>query len=293
MEQLSTTLKQQREALNLSLEALSAKTKISILQLQAIEEGNLSFFADDITYFPFIVKAIVLALGLDYADFRQDVTNIVNQYHHTAKLQVIKEHQEINESIKRRVIQSKPKNKKKKIKWDFTFISLVTILVALLLSLTYVFGVYVLPILQNGNNQNNPGIVDLPDNPNNQDDEVDQGDPDDFISQLEVVRVSNTDYELVNYADQEEVKISVLFNVDTWVRVFIDDVATDNPRSTTYPANSTIEVFTNAKDNHKITLHVGVVRSNIFSVNDQVIELDNSVANLTYGVRFNFTFKGE
>ena len=293
MEQLSTNLKQQRLALKLSLEDLSTKTKISILQLRALEEGNLSFFHDDITYLPFMVKAVVVALDLDYADYRDQINQIVNQYHHTSKLEIIKEQKEINESIKRRVILNKPKNKKKKVKWDFTFISLVTILVALFVSLTYVFVLYIWPIMQNDGNSNNPGIVDLPDNPNDQIDQPDPTEPNDFESQLEVVQVSNTDYQLINYQVGEEVKISVRFNVDTWVRVFIDDVATDNPRSTIYPANSSIELFTNAQNDHKVTLHVGVVRSNIFSINDEILTLDSSVANVTYGVRFNFIFKGE
>ena len=43
MENIGLILKERRESLNLTLEDMSRQTKLSTVQLQAIEEGNIEF----------------------------------------------------------------------------------------------------------------------------------------------------------------------------------------------------------------------------------------------------------
>lgn len=49
-------------------------------------------------------------------------------------------------------------------------------------------------------------------------------------------------YEVRGWKAQESFTIAVTFAQDTWIRVLENDVATDNPASTTYHANDVMEI---------------------------------------------------
>jgi cytoskeletal protein RodZ len=301
LEKTGQILKQQREELGFSIEDMSRKTKISALQLRELENGNVDFFHDDITYLPFMVKSYAHALYLNYDEFREDIENLVGNYHHTVKIKKIKE----NEAIERAVVEkTKPhsqskgkiKVKKQSKKPEFSQLSLIFIILVIVSSLLFVFVTVVLPMINQGDspNQEDP-IINLPTNPNDDPDEPidDPVDEEPIESIISVSPLSATEYAIVDFYEDEEVKISVNFNTQTWVRVYIDDVSTDNPQSRIYQPNESIDIITTAKDAHKVSFHVGVVRSNEFTVNDKVVTLDSSIANVTYGVRIHFIFVGE
>ena len=301
MEKTGQILKQQREELGFSIEDMSRKTKISTLQLKELENGNVDFFHDDITYLPFMIKRYAQALYLNYDEFREDIENLVGNYHHTVKIKKIKE----NEAIERAVVEKtnpktnpkgKIKVKKQSKKPEFSQLSLIFVILVIVSSLLFVFVTVVLPMINQGEtpDQQDP-IINLPTNPNDDPDEPndDPVDEEPIESIISVSPLSATEYAIVDFYDDEEVKVSVNFNTQTWVRVYIDDESTDNPQSRIYQPNESIDIITTAKDAHKVSFHVGVVRSNEFTVNDEVVTLDSSIANVTYGVRIHFIFVGE
>ena len=50
MKEIGATLRKRREELGYTLEEMSNKTRISVAQLNALEEGDLEFFKDDLSY---------------------------------------------------------------------------------------------------------------------------------------------------------------------------------------------------------------------------------------------------
>lgn len=301
LEKIGQYIKHQREELGFSIEEMSKKTKISLLQLQEIENGNLNFFAEDITYLPFMIRRYAKALYIDFEEIREDVDGLVEKFHVTKKMQKIEEHKEIEKSIANRTKNKfKPTRtiapKKATKKLEFSQISLIFIVLVIISSLVFMFVSVILPMLnREPEAENNNPIVELPEDPNDQEpeEEPEEEPIEEPESVLLISQSTPTEYLISNYKENEEIKLSLAFNTPTWVRVYEDGEATENPQSKVYQPDETIDVITQAVDNHKIMFHVGIVRSNVFSINDEVVELDSDVANVTYGIRITFEFAGE
>ena len=56
MKEIGATLKKRREELGYTLEEMSNKTRISVAQLKALEDGDLEFFKDDLSYVRYFVR---------------------------------------------------------------------------------------------------------------------------------------------------------------------------------------------------------------------------------------------
>ncbi len=301
LEKIGQYIKHQREELGFSIEEMSKKTKISHTQLKEIENGNLNFFAEDITYLPFMIRRYAKALYIDFEEIREEVDGLAEKFHVTKKMQKIEEHKEIERSIAKRTKNTfkstqtiAPKKATKKL--EFSQISLIFIVLVIIMSLVFMFVSVILPMLNSEpESENTNPIVELPENPNEQEpeEEPEEEPTENPESVLVINQSSPTEYLISNYQENEEVKISLAFNTPTWVRVYEDNEATENPQSKVYQPDETIDVITQAADNHKIMFHVGIVRSNVFSINDKVVELDSDVVNVTYGIRITFEFAGE
>lgn len=302
MEKIGLYLKQQREELGFTLEQMSQKTKITTIQLQEIEQGNLDFFAGDITYLPFMIRRYAKALYVNFDEIKADVDSLVDKYYETKKMKVVLENKEMEKSIleKANKVSSPSKNirpSKVAKKLEFSQLSLILVVLVIVASIIFMVVSVILPMLnQTEDPIDDDPIVSLPENPNDQDNEEpieEQPEPIEQESEIVISTNAPNEYAISQFKEDEEVKISLDFNTQTWVRVYIDDVATDNPQSRVYQPNESIDVVTIAKDAHRVSFHVGIVRSNEFSVNDEVITLDSGVANVTYGIRIHFVFEGE
>lgn len=299
LEKIGKHLKQQRLDLGFTLEAMSQKTKISLPQLREIENGNLDFFANDITYLPFMVKAYARALYVDLKDLPSDVDQLVDVYYHTQELKLSEKFDQIHESIDSKTRSKRPhhhqvRSEIKKQKFEFSQLTLILIVLFIIISIIILTISFVLPLFKKeGGTNTTPPITGLPDKPDDED-PTQPNIPDDVIEQaLEITQVSPTEYAISNYGAEQEITLSMEFNARTWIRVYINDVATDNPVSKIYKPDEKIEVIIKAKPNDKVMFHVGVVRSNVFRVDTEVVTLDESIANLNSGAKINFVFAGD
>lgn len=303
MENIGQFLKQQREELGFSIQEMSQKTKISIPQLKEIENGNLEFFHDDITFLPFMIKRYAKALYVD-DKIKDEVDGLVNKYQQTIQLKKIQEQEIIEQNIANKVKKVAKTTQKlapshHSKRPEFSQLSLIFIVLVIIASLVFMMVTVIIPLMNNNKNapiKDDP-IVNLPDNPNDQPDDEDPvvDNPSNPVetSSLEVRQKNPTTYELIKFKDQEEVSISLTFNTDTWVRVYLDGKETDNPRSMIYKKGQSIDVITFAQEGHKVMFHVGIMKSNEFFINEQAMKLDDSVANVTYGLKVSFVFTGE
>lgn len=304
MENIGKFLKSQREELGFTIEDMSQKTKISMHQLREIEDGNLDFFHDDITYLPFMIKRYAKALYVD-DKIKDEVDGLVGKYQETMKIKKIQQQEVIDQNVANRVKKATKTSQKlspsqHSKRPEFSQLSLIFIVLVIIASLLFVVVTVILPLINQSAKapiKEDP-IINLPENPNEKPDEeepVDQVDPEqpDETSTVEVQQKNPITYEIINYKDKEEVNISLAFNTDTWVRVYLDGKETDNPRSKVYKKGENIDVITFAEKGHTVTFHVGIMKSNEFFINDEAMTLDDSVANVTYGIKINYVFAGE
>jgi transcriptional regulator with XRE-family HTH domain len=301
MKNVGLRLKEQREEVGFTLEEMSAKTKITTPQLRALEEGNLDFFKEDISYVPYFVRFYAQALYLDYETLRVDVDNAIKDLHHTQKLKVVAQNKAIKENIDGR-IKEKKKGKNTTVlrpagkrKVDYSLLSLLVFIILLLITLIVIFFVFVFPMINKPSTNNNDNtIISLPQNPNDVDEKPTEDDPNiPFISEIVISQVNAREYDISGYIVNEEVLITVTFVRDVWMKVYIDGVATDNPKSKTYKKDEVMEIRLLAKDDMNVMLHFGNLKDNVVRINDEEIVWDNSIANWLRGIKISFRFKGE
>lgn len=301
MKNVGLRLKEQREEVGFTLEEMSAKTKITTPQLRALEEGDLDFFREDISYVPYFVRFYAQALYLDYETLRVDVDNAIKELHHTQKLKVVAQNKMIKENIDGRINDKKvSKNTgmlrpagKRKI--DYSLLSLLVFIILLLITLIVIFFVYVFPMINRPAASNNDNtIISLPENPNDVDEKPSEDDPNiPFVSAIVISQVNAREYDITGYEANEEVLITVTFVRDVWMKVYIDGVATDNPKSKTYKKDEVMEIRLLAKDDMNVMLHFGNLKDNVVRINDEEIVWDDSIANWLRGIKISFRFKGE
>jgi transcriptional regulator with XRE-family HTH domain len=300
MKNVGLRLREQREEVGFTLEEMSAKTKITTPQLRALEEGNLDFFKEDISYVPYFVRFYAQALYLDYETLRVEVDNAIKDLQHTQKLKIVAQNKKTKENIDNRI---KDKNLLKNIsvlrpagkrKIDYSLLSLLVFIILLLIMLVGIFFLYVYPMINESrsNNQNNT-IIGLPKDPNDVEDKPNEDDPNiPFVSTIAITKINAREYDITGYAENEEVLITVTFVRDVWMKVYIDGVATDNPKSKIYKKDEVMEIRLLAKDDLNVMLHFGNLKDNIVIVNDEEVVWDDSVANWLRGIKISFRFKG-
>ena len=72
MKNVGQKLKARREELGYTLEEMSTRTKIQPHYLKAIENGDLEFFKDDLSYLRYFLRFYCQALQIDFEEIRNE-----------------------------------------------------------------------------------------------------------------------------------------------------------------------------------------------------------------------------
>ena len=99
MIEIGKKLQKRRLELNLSYEDVSEITKLSLPHLKAIEEGNLDYFKDDLTYVRFYVRSYCKALDVPYENFKDDIVESVEEYTNTITMKKRKKIEQAEKNI--------------------------------------------------------------------------------------------------------------------------------------------------------------------------------------------------
>ena len=95
MDKIGSLLKQKRLEKGLTIEAVSEKTRLTIKHLKAIEEGDISYFRDDLSYLRFFLKAYCNALDLDFDEIKVELQDSIEDYTTSFTKEALKEHAQI------------------------------------------------------------------------------------------------------------------------------------------------------------------------------------------------------
>ena len=278
LENIATQLKQARLDMGLTIEDAVKKTKFSKAQINAIEEGNFDFFKSDISYFSYYIRYYANALNYDYELLRPDVENLIKKDHFTQELEVLR--RDIDDNTLEVEIAKKPKrellNLKRLKKVDFSFLAFIIIGVLALLSLIYL-GVRYLPDLFK-EDPVQPPIVNNGGNDINDNDDIDEEPVEPEKPQIEAVKKDSTHYNIINWDQSEDVEVKVKFGASqTWISFSVNNVVLDEPQMGTYPAGEEAIIIEKPTENKEILLHFGIMKDNEIYINDQLIELDETV----------------
>lgn len=288
MQKLGQIIKERREELGYTLKAISEKTRVPINKLEAIENGNLKFFENDMSYVKFYVRYYCNALHLNFDDYKDELESSLDEFSNTTKMIKQVEFEEINSRLTQRTQTSTSKKKK----FDFSFVSFISIVVVLVVGIAIVFFFMILPNL---NKSSDPLITDdqreVPSEIVTPDEPVDET-PVVTNQAITVTKVGISDYQITNFTDQQEIQFVIEFKYNSYASVQIDGVYSLNPSSQLFNAGTILDMKLNAKADEVIDFYVGYMAGSVIKLDGQVIELDPSVANKEGKVSFSFTFKG-
>jgi len=299
MKEIGQILKARREELGYSLSKMSERTKVPLAKLNAIEEGNIAYFKDELTYVKFYVRYYFNSLHLNYDDYKELLNASLDDYTHTSTLKKIEEINESNARIKSRVQnanQTKAKTEqpklKKKVKVDVGFVSMFVISVLIVLALIYVFMSSVLPMLSKSIDDDK--VIVVPDPIVHEEDPVEPDDPVDPVEPvLTLTSIGTINYEITGFTvDQDITFIIQLPNSKSWLSSKVDGVSTLNPARGYYEKGDTYTKIVKATDGMVVELYIGYLASPNITVNGINVPIDNALVASKNKSSFFFTFKG-
>lgn len=293
MKKVGAKLKEKREELGFSREDMSIKTKIQPHYLKALEEGDLEFFRDDMSYLRYYLRFYCQALGMDFEEVRQDFEDEMEQFNETQSLKKVQEREAKQQSINQRIQDSRNQLKPEKRKMDYSLISLI----AVILVVVGAMGIFAVKYLPDFFDKEPKPVVEVSPYPSDEPTAVPDGNQEEIIvdekSKLTVTTQDGINYEVTGWKNGEQLSIKVVFGADTWMRVAYNDIVSDNPTSKIYKAAETMEILTSAENDLKITLHFGRTLDNKIYLNDEEYALDERYAKLQRGQQIHFVLKGE
>ena len=309
MEKIGELLKAKRLELGYSLQQMQETTKLSIPQLEAIESGNISYFKDDLSYLSYFVRYYANALNVNYDELRTELDNTITDYTTSISLSQIKRQESINSNIKKKTEHKHGysstimANRKKKV--DFRSILLVLLAVVIVASLGFVLVKYV-PVLLNTDPISRPEFEvpnskpeDKEEKPSGEvggDANQNDGDKTPSTSSVTVTQTqgSTTAYEIRGLKNDEKATIRFMFANASWTSFAIDNVTLQEPKATTYVANSEAKIETTAKNNRIVAIRFGKIGGNGIEINGVKVALDASLANQSVAnITLKFVIEGE
>lgn len=299
MENIGNVLKERRIELGYSLEEMSVKTKLSTVQLKAIEDGNISFFKEDLSYLSYFVRYYANALNINYDEIRGDLSNQINDYTDAISVKRVQEAENINTSIMQKVKSSGEKagltRAKRKSRIDLTSVGLFALVAVVVLVLSFVFFTKILPAI--GSQPDSPIVT----NPKPGDDNETEEKPTEPEKPSEpeapeatalVVTQETPNLYLVSGWTEEDAVFELVVNSRTWVQFSVNGAVLENPASTIYEKDADVTIVTKPALNTELVMNLGYVAGNKIKLNGNEIPLDASVANITGSQVITFKFVG-
>lgn len=286
MIEIGNSFKERREELGFTLKQMSDKTRVPVNKLQAIESGDLKFFENEFTYLKFYVRYYCNALHLDFELYRDQLDLALDEFSNTTKMLKITELNDIQNRVKERI--NKPL-KKKKI--DISFISFVSSIVLLVITLLLVFVFLILPNLNKEEDlilDNNSEIPTPIENIDDEDTIVEE-----IPKVLSVNQVDSVNYEITGFNDNQELAMLINFKSNAYVRIRVDGDTAVNLPSKLYNVGSTLDFKFNASNETILEVYIGWMNGNTITINDLIIPIDSDIARRNGSVTFTFRLRGE
>lgn len=295
MEKIGKLLKERRLELGLTVEEVSGKTRLTQKHIKALEEGDISFFHDDLSYLRFFVKSYCEVLGIDFEDIKDELRENVNDYTMTFTTSAQINHEEIEKHIANSEKLTKVKSadvkirKKRKIrKPDMSLVSLIAIVAVVAIVIMFAFVVFLRSDTgkNTGKNDNQP-IAEVQngsgDNKYPSSEEKDKEEEKNKETEKKEVSVTKTDvtkYTIENAAEGQEVEFEVYFGgSNSGFSASVDGKVLDDPKADVYNYQTSAKGKVKVKKGTKIELYVGYMLNTSLKIDGKNVKIDDSIVN--------------
>lgn len=283
MKEIGEILKAKRLEKGLTIEQISQQTRMSLPHIKAIEEGNLDYFKNDLSYLRFFLHAYSDAVGADFEQIKMMLENTLNSYTQAFEVKQADEHAKMEENIQKNKKETKQKQKRKinrhsknksHGKLDFSLISFLAIVSLLVVCVLVVSGFYLVRNL-NQVEPPTPPVIENNDKPIQQEeDEKPEVEP---PKEIEIQKDGVDKYKILNAS--EKVVIKIEFVPSSWFAAYLDDQELKTPTSKIYDAGSVVEIELDPAVNQQLRLRFGYFAGMKMYVNEESVAIDESIAN--------------
>lgn len=294
MKEIGKKLQEKRIAAGLDIEAVSAKTRLTPKHIKALEEGDISFFHDDLSYVRFFVKSYCEVVGADFDDLKDDLRKCIDSYTTDIVVGKQNETEQKNRKIVSNIQEHKPKvsvgeTSSKRKHTDTSFVSLIAVFVVIALLLGGAAFMWLnqgdkqepsqndLPIAEvekddkEDKNQQNQSET-KPDNDKDQDKDQDKVE----VKEMNIEMKTPTSYVIDHVKEGETLKIETTFNGSSSgysLTINGKDVKEEGVYQFQQTATSEIKV----EKNMKISLYIGCMVNTDIKINGKVVKTDKSI----------------
>ncbi|MEG0313949.1 MAG: helix-turn-helix domain-containing protein [Erysipelotrichaceae bacterium] len=282
MKEIGIILKGKREELGMSIDEVSAKTRLTTKYIKAIEEGDMDFFNNDLSYLRFFLKSYCDVVGVDFNEMKAKLDDSIDDYTSTISMKAIQENIEIENNIKKTATRNpniKSEKVKRKIKIDFSLVSLIAVIAIIVVFVIYAVVVMILP---NMGGEETPVPPKVEETPKKEDDTppVAEEKPVEAKKEVNITKKDEHTYIIENIKEGEELSVETKFGSNSWFGLTIDDVALNEPASKIYNFDETVSFKTPAKDGKKIKIRLGYFAKTTFKVNGKEVPVDDKLKTL-------------
>ncbi len=314
MDKIGSLLKQKRLEKGMTIEEVSEKTRLTIKHIKAIEEGDISYFKDDLSYLRFFLKAYCNALDIDFDLIKGDLQNSISDYTLSFSRETMMEHAQIEQGIQRTNENLKQPGQKKSKKlnmqglknWkykhriDMSLVSFLAIIVVILIGLIFAFVMWFQGNKGAGDDvtENKPPVAtptyskDPEPTPN-----ITIKEPVEEKKEMAITKTSEDStqaiYSIENLTAEDEIDIEITFASDSSFRVLVDDKELSDPPRGIQPYRTVLHVREKAVPNKKILLAFGFMLNNSVKINGKQVEIPQALLSKQGSVLITFNVKGE
>lgn len=312
MENIGKMLKEKRIERGLTIEQISEKTRLTTKHIKALEEGDISFFKDDLSYLRFFVKSYCEAVGIDFEEIKDELRSSVDDYTMTFTNTMARQHEEMEKHIaetelskvvKTTNVKSKPKfdklktNKKKSKlmnrKPDFSLVSLIAVVSVVAIMLMFAFIVYLNSDKKESTNANTPPTAPVQDGSGENkypttDEETKE---EETKKELTITKNDTTHYTITGYKEGDELQLATQFvGSNSSYSITVDGVVLQDPKPQVYYAPNTATAKITAKKGSKVQVYFGFLINANIKINDKTVKIDDTIANAGGSATLEFTF---
>lgn len=298
MKEIGELLRQKRLESGFTIEYVSAKTRLSIPHIKAIEEGNIEYFKNDLPYLRYFLRSYCVLLNLDFDELKDKLQFSIDDYTATFMMKTIKEHEMIESNINQHKNEFKETNDKKttdkkiakpsnirsnakaRKKIDYSLVSFLTIVVIVVAVVVCIAGFYLFRNMNEKPLENDPIVeVNPPVVEPKPEEEPKEEPPLEEVGSLQVNKKDSSTYVIDGYGDMNEIKIVVEFVPRAWFLATKDGNALSDPVSKVYESGEIVEIKLDPNVDKKLEIRIGYFAGMKFKVNDVDVVLDDSIAN--------------
>ncbi len=306
MEEIGKLLKEKRLELGLTIEEVSEKTRLTQKHIKALEEGDIHFFHDDLSYLRFFVKSYCEVLGIDFEEIKNELRKDVNDYTMTFVTSAQLDHEEMEKNIANSEKLTKVQKTSAKLnkvrrfkKPDMSLVSLIAIVAVVAIILMFAFVVFLRSDANNDQiNKEQPVAPEQSGEGMNQypttNEEEQKPQQNEEPKEIEITKTGITNYTIANLKENDELTFEVTFaGSSSAFSASVDGKVLEEPEAKIYDYQSVAKGTVPVKPGMILELDFGWVYNTQIKINDKNVKLDDSIVKSNGSATIQFVIEGD